>query len=115
MMGINEFGKSVTRMMKHLNGEGDTLYSFRNDYQKCVLAFSDREGNLKRWLLNKPCLGEDRLTGCVTEVEIGRDVEALYYYLLLRYKQNHGLTLDEEFLDYVDLLIKRSKMRCDGD
>lgn len=114
MMGLNEFGKKVQVMIDRLEGDGDPLLSFRKGYRRCVEEFDDRDRNLKRWLMNRDCVFISPRTDQIISIKVGRDIEALYYFLLFCYKLNNRIEVSEEFQDYLALVLSRSQYQDDG-
>lgn len=116
MINLTVFAKYVCAMTEedfdnpgcHISG-----VPFRKLYKACVKAFDDRDKNLKRWMLGKPCRFISPITGAEIEVEIGKDIEALYYFLLFCYKINNYEEISEDFTDYLALVISRSRYSYD--
>lgn len=117
MMGLQEFAKCIGRMTVNGNEKNLSLSdrNFRKIYQYCMEVFNDRDKNLKRWLLGKPCIFCHPQTEQYLTVDIGQDIEALYYFLLYCYKLNNQLEISEDFSDYLALVLSRSQYRYDGD
>lgn len=58
-MGLWEFENCISEMVSQKENEKKFLLTdqnFRKVYRRCVKVFDDREKNLKRWLLGKPCI-----------------------------------------------------------
>lgn len=70
--------------------------------------FDDRDKNINRWLNNKPCVFKSDKTNQKVEVNIGRDIEALYYFLIFCKRINNEQEISEELGSYVALLISKS-------
>lgn len=121
MMTLHEFNYAMRQMTANYDeydsDSGIQLKKrpFRSIYKRCVREFDDRNRNLKRWLLGSPCVYKHPVTGNIIDVEIGKDIEALYYFLLLCYKINNEEPVSNDFSDYLALVISRSLYQYDGD
>lgn len=119
MMNLTVFSRYISAMTEEQFDEpnSDLKISdvpFRKLYRTVVRHFDDQDKNLKRWMLGKPCRFISPVTGTEIEVEIGKDVEALYYFLLFCYKINNNEEISEDFTDYLALVIARSQYSCDA-
>jgi len=70
--------------------------------------FMDKDDNIRRWLNKKSCTFISDVTGRRVEVPIGNDLEALYYFLVFCLRINKGNKIDEDFRDYLALVMARS-------
>lgn len=68
----------------------------------------DRRQNIRRWLNGKNCVFISDKTGKQVDIDIGRDIEALYYFLAFCQRINKGIEIDEDFRDYLATVITRS-------
>ena len=73
-----------------------------------VTAMCDKEKNFKRWFAGKECTFVHPYTGNRIEIRIGRDIEAIYYFLRYCRMINTGRFDDQDFADYLAYLIARS-------
>lgn len=71
-------------------------------------VFCDKKQNLRRWLNGKPCVFTSDRTGEEIEINVGRDREALYYFLVFCYRMNTKQEIDADFRDYLAFAITRS-------
>ena len=98
-----------------IKGERDirtkTVYVLhaRLAYKRCKKELNDVDGNLKRWLLGKPCVFCHPFVGRVIEIEIGKDYEAIYRFLEYCRRTYAGERVDDDFITYLAYLIARSK------
>lgn len=116
MMNLNVFGRYISELTKEDEND-DSLkarISRRKIYNTLVRVFDDQDKNIKRWLLGKPCIFYHPETEQYMTIEIGRDIEALYYFLLFCYKLNNLEEVSEDFRDYLALVISRSVYHYDG-
>ncbi len=70
--------------------------------------FKDKHQNLRRWLNMKPCVFISDRTGQRIEIEIGRDREALYMFLVFCKRIEERKEITEEFRGQLALVITRS-------
>lgn len=117
MMTLHEFGYWIKQITDNYDDSesGITLKKkpFRFIYKKLIREFDDQNKNLKRWLLGQKCVFTHPVTNNTIEIEIGKDIEALYYFLLFCYKINNEEEISEDFRDYLALVISRSVYRDD--
>lgn len=71
-------------------------------------VFDDRNKNIRRFLEKKPGIFKSDRTGEMIEIPLGKDTEALYGFLLFCKRINNGCEIDEDFRDYLALLITKS-------
>ncbi len=114
MMNLTVFSKYICAMTEeHFDEPNIDLkisdVPFRKLYRTVVRQFDDQDKNLKRWMLDKPCKFNSPITGAEIEVKIGKDIEAIYYFLLFCYKINSDEEISEDFTDYLALVIARSQ------
>ncbi len=79
--------------------------SFINLYYYCVNSFDDREENLKWWLKEQPCVFISPRNGKMLSVEVRKDAEAIYYFLLFCRKLNRHEEVNDDFADYLSYLL----------
>lgn len=121
MMTLHEFDYAVRQMTANYDEyDSESVIQikkkpFRSIYKRCVHEFDDRNRNLKRWLLGKPCTYKHPFTENTVDVEVGKDIEALYYFLLYCYKLNNNEHISDEFGDYLALVLCRSQYQYDGE
>lgn len=119
MMTLHEFSYCIKQMTANYDEyDSDSTIQlgkkpFRFLYKKLVREFDDRNKNLKRWLLGKPCVYKHPITDNIITEEIGKDIEAIYYFLLFCYKINNHEYVSDDFKDYLAFLISRSQYRYD--
>lgn len=81
-------------------------------FKKCTAMFNDKRENLRRWLDGEPCVFVSPVTGALIEIEIGEDFDAMFHFLEFCRKQNNREPIDDDFCDYLALLITKSQRRC---
>ena len=74
--------------------------------------FLDEDENIRRWLNAKPCIFTSDKTGKRIQIRLGRDRDALYYFLIFCKKLHDKEEIDQTFRDCLALIISRS---CFGD
>lgn len=67
--------------------------------------FKDKHQNLRRWLNMKPCVFISDRTGQRIEIEIGRDREALYMFLVFCKRIEERKEITDQFRDQRALVI----------
>ena len=70
--------------------------------------FNDKDFNIRRWLNGKPCVFTNEKSGKKTEVNLGTDREALYYFLTFCKKVRENQEISEIFREYLAFVIARS-------
>ena len=75
---------------------------------KCEEIFKDTNGNLKRWLAGKPCIFFNPSIKGPIEIEIGSELEALYYFFEFCRRLEVGESIDDDFSEYLFQLIECS-------
>ena len=68
----------------------------------------DHDQNIRRWLNGRPCVFTSDRTGSKVEILIGRDREALYYFLVFCKRIAEQKEISEDFRDYLGVVITRS-------
>ena len=81
-------------------------------YKKCMQMFNDKNENLGRWLNDEPCIFKSPVTGLMIQIYIGADFDAIFSFLEFCRKQNNHEPIDDDFCDYLALLITKSQRRC---
>lgn len=71
--------------------------------------FKDKHHNLCRWLNGTPCLLVQEKTGAVCEIDLGRDREAIYLFLMLGKKMSERKEISSAFREYLEYVINRSR------
>ena len=74
-------------------------------------VFDDKEQNIRRWLNGKPCVYFHPGIRQTVSVQIGNDLEALFYFLTFIEKHKNREPIDEDFVDYLALIISRSNCK----
>ena len=101
MISKQKFYK-VILYVKNGGGQREQLIS------KCEELFKDTNGNLKRWLAGKPCIFFNPSIKGPIEIEIGSELEALYYFLEFCRRLEVGEPIDDDFSEYLFQLIECS-------
>jgi len=70
--------------------------------------FKDKHHNLRRWLNGKPCVFTSDRTGKLIDINVGRDREALYLFLMFCKKIEEHKEITDDFRDYLAIVIARS-------
>ena len=70
--------------------------------------FKDKDHNIRRWFNGKPCVYINDRNQKLLEINIGKDREALYYFLVFCKKIHEKQEISEELRDYLTLQIIRS-------
>ena len=76
------------------------------------MSFPVCNTGLRRWLDGEPCVFVSPVTGALIEIEIGEDFDAMFHFLEFCRKQNNHEPIDDDFCDYLALLITKSQRRC---
>lgn len=78
---------------------------------KLEKVLRDKDQNIRRWLNGKPCVYFHPRTHQTIFIQIGNDLEALFGFLTFYEKLKNGETLDEDYMDYLALIITRSNYK----
>lgn len=70
--------------------------------------FKDKHQNIRRWLNGKPCVFKSDKKGKLIDIEVGRDREAFYYFLIFCKRIEEKKEITEDFRDHLAILIARS-------
>lgn len=70
--------------------------------------FRDKHHNILHWLKKEPCVFISDKTGKPINIEIGREREALYLFLVFCKRINERKEISDDFRDYLMLTITRS-------
>lgn len=70
--------------------------------------FHDTDRNIERWLQGEKCVFLGIVTKAPAEIQVGSDLEAFFYFMRFYKMQKEGRKPDEDFVDYMALLITRS-------
>jgi len=109
---FNHYMVAILNGMENKVGEDATGSTMKQHsrwaYKECVKLFKDYDGNIKRWLNGRPCIIRNNDTQRIIEVEIGNDLEALYYFLIFCFKRNNHQKINDDFLNYLAYIISRS-------
>lgn len=97
---------------KQLEQDKDVLAIFEKNsawaMERLKTAFHDEDHNLQRWLDGKCCMFRPNRRSAPMEINIGRDIEALYGFLCFCYKLNTEQEISDDFRDFLALTITRS-------
>ena len=93
---------------KNLRTKCSHIYYARWIYRRCVREMNDKDRNLRRWLMEKPCVFKSPLTKRKIEINIGKDAEALYYFLEYCRKLHAREVISDNFTTYLAYIITRS-------
>ncbi len=96
----------VAAMQKDLDPDvkSNIVEMARESYFACENGLSDEGKNFLRWLEHKSCVIKNPITGGFTEVNLPRDYEVLYEFLIFCKKQNEDALTEEEFLAFLESL-----------
>ena len=70
--------------------------------------FKDKHYNLRRWLNVRSCIFVSDKTGKLIEIDIGRDREALYLFLVFCKKIEEKKEITDDFREHLAIVITRS-------
>ena len=73
--------------------------------------FHDTDRNIERWLQGEKCVFIGAATKAPTEIQIGNDLDAFFYFMQFYKMQKEDRKPDEDFIDYMALLITRSQSK----
>ena len=73
--------------------------------------FHDTDRNIERWLQGEKCVVLGTATKAPTEIQIGNDLDAFFYFMQFYKMQKEDRKPDEDFIDYMALLITRSQSK----
>ena len=73
--------------------------------------FHDTDHNIERWLQGEKCVFIGAATKAPTEIQIGNDLDAFFYFMQFYKMQKEDREPDEDFIDYMALLITRSQSK----
>ena len=93
---------------KNLRTKCSHIYYARWIYRRCVREMNDKDRNLRRWLMEKPCVFKSPFTKRKIEINIGKDAEALYYFLEYCRKLHAREVISDNFTTYLAYMITRS-------
>ena len=93
---------------KNLRTKCSYIYHARWIYRRCVREMNDKDGNLKRWLMEKSCVFKSPFTNRKIEINIGKDVEALYYFLEYCRKLHAREVIGDDFTTYLAYMITKN-------
>ena len=67
--------------------------------------------NIERWLQGEKCVFLGAATKAPTEIQIENDLDAFFYFMQFYKMQKEDREPDEDFIDYMTLLITRSQSK----
>lgn len=107
---LNTVLNAIYAQDEHLEKKDEQTFT---EYGKWALnrletIFCDKKQNLRRWLNGKSCAFISDRTGEKIEIDVWRDREALYYFLVFCYRMNTKQEIDADFREYLALVITRS-------
>lgn len=107
---LNTVLNAIYAQDEHLEKKDEQTFTEHGRWalNRLETIFCDKKQNLRRWLNGKPCVFTSDRTGEKIEINIGRDREALYYFLVFCYRMNTKREIDADFRDYLALAITRS-------
>lgn len=97
----------------HHKKNEDTVFNQHGRWalHKLEEVFHDKNQNIRRWLNGKPCVYFHPGIHQTVSVQIGNDFEALFYFLTFIEKHKSREPIDEDFVDYLALIISRSNCK----
>lgn len=107
---LNTVLNAIYAQDEHLDEKDEQTFTEHGRWalNRLETIFCDKKQNLRRWLNGKPCVFTIDRTGEKIEINVGRDREALYYFLVFCYRMNTKQEIDADFRDYLALVITRS-------
>lgn len=107
---LNTVLNAIYAQDEHLEKKDEQTFTEHGRWalNRLETVFCDKKQNLRRWLNGKPCVFTSDRTGEKIEINIGRDREALYYFLVFCYRMNTKQEIDADFREYLALVITRS-------
>lgn len=118
MQTMKEFEKHILIILEahelmltraELKIKKENIQRARYSYQQCVEDFQDKNKNLLRWLNDEPLVFKNPITDDLMETRIGKDIEALFFFLEFCRRQNSGESIDDDFAEYLEYLSRRSR------
>ncbi len=107
---MNAITNAIDSQNNHLEKNAEITFSNNGKWALRSLErlFKDKDQNIRRWLKGKPCVFTSDKTGEKMEIDIGADVEALYYFLVFCKKITEEKEISNEFREFLALIITRS-------
>lgn len=107
---LNTVLNAIYAQDEHLEKKDEQTFTEHGRWalNRLETIFCDKKQNLRRWLNGKPCGFTSDRTGEKIEIDVGRDREARYYFLVFCYRMNTKQEIDADFRDYLALVITRS-------
>ena len=107
---MNIIINSIDAQHNHHDEQAETTFTNNGKWalHKLEKIFKDKDQNIRRWLNMKPCVFTSDVTGKRMEIRIGKDREAIFYFLVFCYRINNKQEIGENFRDYLAILITRS-------
>ena len=107
---MNAVVNAIDAEHNHLDEKAEITFTNNGKWalHKLEKIFKDEDQNIRRFLNGKPCVFTSDKTGKKIEIRIGKDREALYYFLAFCYRINTKQEVSEDFRDYLAVVITRS-------
>ena len=73
--------------------------------------WTTEENGVKKYFVGVKCVFIGAATKAPTEIQIGNDLDAFFYFMQFYKMQKEDRKPDEDFIDYMALLITRSQSK----
>ena len=107
---LNEIFNAINVQENHHDERAENHFAENGRWALRLLErmFKDKDHNIRRWFNCKPCVYINDRNQKLIEINIGKDREALYYFLVFCKKIHDKQEISEELRDYLTLQIIRS-------
>ena len=107
---MNAVMNAIDAQHNHLDEQAETTFTNNGKWalHKLEKIFKDKDQNIRRFLSGKPCVFQSDKTGNLVDIEIGRDREALYLFLVFCKRIEERKEITEDFRDHLAIVIARS-------
>jgi hypothetical protein len=107
---MNAVINAIDAQHNHLDEPAEITFTNNGKWalHKLEKIFKDKDQNIRRFLNGKPCVFQSDKTGNLVDIEIGRDREALYLFLVFCKRIEERKEITEDFRDHLAIVIARS-------